>query len=66
MQKPEWHVRFDMDKQAAAGTRKELLGMAAADKIAVTGYHMPFPAVGYVEPHGDGFRWDAASYQLFL
>ena len=66
MEKPDWHVRFDMDKEAAAATRRKLLGMVAADKIMATGYHMPFPAVGFVEPHGSGFRWEAASYQLFL
>ena len=64
--KPEWHVRFDMDKEAAAGTRKRLLDMLAADKIAMTGYHMPFPAIGFVEKLGDGYRWTQASYQLNL
>jgi hypothetical protein len=32
----------------------------------VTGYHMPFPAVGYVENSGEGYRWVPASYQLNL
>ncbi len=66
MQKPDWHVRFDMDKEAAAATRRQLLGMVAADGIMATGYHMPFPAVGFVEAEGEGFRWNAASYQPFL
>lgn len=67
MQKPEWHVRFDMDKEGAAATRKKLLGMAAADGVLVTGYHMPFPAVGYVEAmNSGGYRWNAASYQPFI
>lgn len=66
MEKPDWHVRFDMDKDGAAATRKKLLGMAAADRTLLAGYHMPFPAVGYAEPKGDGFRWNAASYQMFV
>ena len=67
MQKPDWHVRFDMDKQGAAATRKKLLGMAAADRIPIAGYHMPFPAVGYVESmSGGGYRYNAVSYQLSL
>ena len=67
MQKPDWHVKFDMDKASAAATRKKLLGMAAADKIPMTGYHMPFPAVGFIEARSDGsYRWNAATYQLFL
>ncbi len=66
LQRPDWHVRFDMDKEAAAATRKKVFGMVAADGIAFTGYHMPSPAVGYVEPKGEGFRYVPATYQLNL
>ena len=66
LQRPDWHVRFDMDKDAAAATRKSLFGMIASDNIPFTGYHMPFPAVGYVEPMDVGFRYVAESYQLDL
>ncbi len=27
-------------------------------------YHMPFPAAGFVEPRGDGFRFVPVSYQM--
>lgn len=63
---PDWEVRFDADKAAAAATRRRLLGMLAADKTPFIGYHMPFPGVGYVETRGDGFRYVPASYQLML
>ncbi|MFP1644288.1 MBL fold metallo-hydrolase [Pontitalea aquivivens] len=66
LEQPDWEVRFDMDKAAAAATRKELLGMIAADRLPFTGYHMPFPAMGYLEPKGAGFRFVPASYQLSL
>lgn len=66
VQRPDWHVRFDMDKEAAAASRKRLFDLAAADRIPVTGYHMPFPAVGYIDSSGDGYRWVPASYQLNL
>jgi glyoxylase-like metal-dependent hydrolase (beta-lactamase superfamily II) len=66
LQKPDWEVRFDMDKAAAAAVRKAVFGMIAADRIPFIGYHMPFPGVGYVEPSGDGFRYVPASYQLML
>lgn len=66
VQKPEWHVIFDMDKEMAIESRKKILGMVAADKIPAAGYHMPFPAAGFVEQKGDGFRWVPASYQLDL
>jgi glyoxylase-like metal-dependent hydrolase (beta-lactamase superfamily II) len=63
---PEWEVRFDADKAAAAATRKKLIGMAAADKIPFVGYHMPFPAVGYAAVRDGGFRYVPESYQLAL
>lgn len=66
LQKPEWHVRFDMDKEAAIAARKSVFGMIAADRIPFTGYHMPSPAVGFIEEINGGFRYVPASYQLDL
>ncbi|MGI3183816.1 MBL fold metallo-hydrolase [Nioella aestuarii] len=54
---PDWEFRFDMDKAAAAASRRRVLDMIAADRIPAVGYHMPFPALGFVEANGDGFRW---------
>ena len=64
MERPDWEVRFDLDKEAAAATRRSLLGMIAADGVPFIGYHMPFPAMGYLQASGDGFAYEAASYQL--
>ena len=61
---PDWEVRFDMDKEAAAASRRKVLGMLAADKVAMIGYHMPFPGVGFVDTRDDGFRWVPVSYQF--
>ncbi len=63
---PDWEVRFDMDKEAAAASRRKVLGMLAADNVPFIGYHMPFPALGYVETRGDGFHYVPHSYQLML
>ena len=63
---PDWEVRFDADKAAAAASRRKVLGMLAADKVPFIGYHMPFPAVGYVETRDDGFRYVPHSYQLLV
>lgn len=63
---PDWEVRFDMDKAAAAATRRRVLGMLAADKIPFVGYHMPWPAFGYVETAGDNFAYVPHTYQLLL
>ncbi len=62
---PDWEVKFDMDKAAAAATRKQLMGMAAADRFPLIGYHMPFPGMGFVETRGEGgFHYVPHSYQL--
>jgi len=63
---PDWEVRFDADKTAAANTRRALLGMLAADKLPFIGYHMPFPAMGYVDIRDDGFRYVPVSYQMMM
>ncbi|MEX0310093.1 MAG: MBL fold metallo-hydrolase [Tateyamaria sp.] len=64
---PDWEVKFDMDKAAAATTRKRLLDMMATDRTAFIGYHMPWPGIGYVVKNGEGgYRYEAHSYQLML
>lgn len=64
---PDWEVKFDQDKAAAAATRKALFGMVAAERIPFVGYHMPFPGVGYVEARPDDrFHYTPVSYQLML
>jgi glyoxylase-like metal-dependent hydrolase (beta-lactamase superfamily II) len=64
LQRPDWEVRFDMDKAAAAATRKSLFDMIATDRLPFVGYHMPFPAVGYVEKAAEGYRFIPETYQL--
>jgi len=66
LQRPDWHVVFDMDKDMAVAARKNVLGMIATDRIPFVGYHMPPPAVGYLETKGDGFRYVPVGYQLNL
>ena len=61
---PDWEVRFDMDKEGAAASRRNVLGMIAAERIPMIGYHMPFPAAGFVETRDDGFRYVPVSYQM--
>jgi len=63
---PDWEVRFDADKAAAAQSRRRVLGMAAAERMPVIGYHMPFPGMGYIDTRGDGFHYVPVSYQMML
>lgn len=66
LQQPEWHVRFDMDKEEAGQTRRRVFDMIASERIPFIGYHMPFPAAGFVEPLDGGFRFVPVSYQFLL
>lgn len=61
---PDWEVKFDMDKEAATGARRQVLDMLASTRTPMIGYHMPFPAAGYVETRGSGFRFVPVSYQM--
>jgi glyoxylase-like metal-dependent hydrolase (beta-lactamase superfamily II) len=62
--RPDWEMRFDMDNAAAAASRRRVLDMIATDRIPAAGYHMPFPALGFIDRREDGFRWVPESGQL--
>ena len=66
LQQPEWHLAFDHDREGAAKVRRRIFDMVSAEKLAVIGYHMPFPALGFVEKSGTAYRWVPASYQFNL
>ncbi|MAW87277.1 MAG: MBL fold metallo-hydrolase [Phyllobacteriaceae bacterium] len=66
LQRPEWEVRFDMDKAMAAKSRKMVFDMIAADRLPFIGYHMPFPSVGFVEKMDTGYRFIPETYQFDL
>ena len=62
-EKPDWHGGFDTDGPMAAETRKKLLDQAATDRIAVVGYHFPFPGVGHVARAGAVYRYIPAVWR---
>jgi len=64
MQHPDWEVLYDSDKAMAAETRTRVLGMLVQERMAMQGYHMPAPGVGFVEARDEGFRWVPATYQF--
>jgi len=61
---PGWYNGFDMDGDATVATRQRLLDRAASDRIAVLGYHFPFPGVGNVMRDGDAYRFIPALWQF--
>lgn len=54
---PDWHPRADMDGDRAAKSCRQMLDMAATDKMRVLCYHIPFPGLGRVEREGSVFTW---------
>lgn len=62
-ERPDWRFAFDMDGEAAAATRRRLLDMATTDRIALIGYHLPFPGVGHAVREGDAFRFLPAMWK---
>ena len=64
LQRPDWEVRFDMDKAAAAISRKRVLDMIATDRVPLLGYHMPHPSVGFLERRESGYNYIPVSYQF--
>jgi glyoxylase-like metal-dependent hydrolase (beta-lactamase superfamily II) len=62
LRNPDWHVLFDNDPQLAQATRHKFFDMAAADKLAIAGYHYSFPSVGHVEKDGARYRLVPAAW----
>ena len=54
---PEISASYDMDQNAAAFSRRQLLEFAVRNRIPVGGMHIVFPGFGMVENFGNGFRF---------
>jgi glyoxylase-like metal-dependent hydrolase (beta-lactamase superfamily II) len=66
VQRPEWHFEMDDDKDKAVATRKRMLDMLATEKLMFASFHMPFPAIGWIDKTASGYRWVPHSFQLNL
>jgi hypothetical protein len=47
---------FDMDGAMAEATRRKTYDMLATERMMLQGFHYPFPAVGFIERAGTGYR----------
>jgi len=55
---PDWAVTFDMDAEMARQTRRRrIFDMLAKEKMAMGGFHFPFPALGTLEAAGNGYQF---------
>lgn len=64
LQRPDWHVSFDIDKEMAVETRKRIFDMLATERLPFIGYHMPFPSLAYLQRAGEGYRYVPETYQI--
>lgn len=54
---PDWYVAFDTDPQAGAAARFKLMDRIAADRLRISGSHLPFPAFAQLTRSGAGFKY---------
>jgi glyoxylase-like metal-dependent hydrolase (beta-lactamase superfamily II) len=57
LQHAEVTAVFDIDQNAAATTRHQLLPKLAREEVLIAGPHMPFPALGRLRKEGSGYSW---------
>jgi glyoxylase-like metal-dependent hydrolase (beta-lactamase superfamily II) len=57
VERPGWRIGIDLDPDAAVASRRAFLEQAAAERVRVFGFHMPWPGFGHVARQGDAFRW---------
>jgi glyoxylase-like metal-dependent hydrolase (beta-lactamase superfamily II) len=53
---PGWHAFYDHEPVQAEATRRKVYDMLAAEKLAVQGFHYPFPSVAHVEKTTSGYQ----------
>ena len=56
---PEAESVFDTDPAEGVATRRRALDRLAAERLAIIGYHQPWPGLGRVERAGDWYRFVA-------
>lgn len=57
VQRPEWANAWDDDRATAAASRQALLERAASQNLRLYAGHLPWPGLGRVQRHNDGFVW---------
>ena len=60
--RPDVTIAFDVDRNAARGTRVDVFRRAAVSGDLLGGSHLPFPGLGRLQAQGKGFRWLPVDY----
>ncbi|WP_431304142.1 MBL fold metallo-hydrolase [Sediminicoccus sp. BL-A-41-H5] len=62
LRNPGWTSIFDIDGPTATASRIAIFDRIAAERARMTAYHFPFPANGFVQRMGEGFRFVPADW----
>ena len=57
VERPLWTIAWDADAPVAQASRAAMLQKAAEGHQRIYAVHFPFPGLGHVRKHGDGFQW---------
>jgi glyoxylase-like metal-dependent hydrolase (beta-lactamase superfamily II) len=66
VEKPRIEFAYDTDPKQSANTRVRILDMLAAQRMPLLAYHFPWPGIGHVGKHGDGFRYFPSAMRMTL
>ncbi|NTH16725.1 MBL fold metallo-hydrolase [Agrobacterium rhizogenes] len=66
LRRPEWEISFDSDPKLAVASRIRILDMLAADRVAVLGYHFPWPGLGHIARAGDAYAWVPSPVETYM
>ncbi|MEP9355545.1 MBL fold metallo-hydrolase [Xanthobacter sp. KR7-65] len=59
-----WRPGPDRDPETALTSRRRIFDLAATDRIAVLGFHFPFPGLGRLLKTDGGYAWVPANWQF--
>lgn len=66
LEQPRLEFAFDTDPKQAVASRIRILDLLARDRIALAGYHFPWPGIGHVARAGQGFRYVPQPMQFVM
>jgi glyoxylase-like metal-dependent hydrolase (beta-lactamase superfamily II) len=54
---PRLEFVFDTDRKQAVASRLRVFDMLASTRTALIAYHFPWPGIGHIAKHGEGYRF---------
>lgn len=60
--RPAVAIEFDVDREQAISTRRQVFADVARERLWVAGAHLPFPGIGHVRAEGGGYAWVPVEY----